>query len=546
MLPWLGPQVAAAPFAWRVAAYTTLWVVHSFLVQTAIWGVLTVWRSLGLAKKNTRDPQLPVLRMLWADFIGYYSWMIGAGLVHAWYNPTMQSWDFTFNFQYQFWIQLPLLMAYDTWFFFAHRYAHINKWMFRHVHAMHHRNDAYLSVTSNSFETPADGLLVVGIPVGLIALFCCWTNNFWTFVIIMHTIACIFVFGHSGYDLPLDTVLHATLLALNPFLLIQIIIFNAARPMDHEEHHTNPRCNFALFYTFWDDLYDCAHYKHGVITWPLAAAHALFWPLFQLYYPWAFWVHPKSFFALLAANLLLPIPALAIKLLSGRVSRALMASRMFDVLRRDLLVTYAEKGEPGAFQADPARRYIFCYQPMGVQARGAWYTFAARGRGSPAAGLPDCKLAIGRTFWCLPLLAPVFAAMGCCQTSHKALKALLADKKVPTSVCITPGGFRETKYLQSYAVVLACRRGFARLSVETGTPLVPVVGIGEPHIAGAPAMLARITKTLVPYRPYPLKVVFGEPVVPKAGESADDLHARYCKSLLALGKAFNVPLRIVE
>jgi hypothetical protein len=41
-------------------------------------------------------------------------------------------------------------------------------------------------------------------------------------------------------------------------------------------------------------------------------------------------------------------------------------------------------------------------------------------------------------------------------------------------------------------------------------------------------------------------VVFGEPVVPKAGESADDLHARYCQALLALGKAFDVPLRIAE
>ena len=90
---------------------------------------------------------------------------------------------------------LHLHQAYDTWFFWVHRYAHINKWLFRYVHAKHHRNDAYLSVTSNSFEHPIDGLLVVGIPVGFIAWFGLWTGNWWMLFVPMHTIACIFVFG---------------------------------------------------------------------------------------------------------------------------------------------------------------------------------------------------------------------------------------------------------------------------------------------------------------------------------------------------------------
>ena len=76
-----------------------------------------------------------------------------------------------------------------------HRYAHINKWLFRHVHSKHHRNDVYLNVITTSFDTPADGLVSVGVPVGLIVLFACWTNSFWTLLILMHTIACIFVFG---------------------------------------------------------------------------------------------------------------------------------------------------------------------------------------------------------------------------------------------------------------------------------------------------------------------------------------------------------------
>lgn len=81
------------------------------------------------------------------------------------------------------------------WFFFVHRYCHINKWLFAHVHAMHHRSDAYLNVTSNSFEHPVDGFFAVVIPTGLIAWLGLWTGNFWAMFFPLHLVACVFVFG---------------------------------------------------------------------------------------------------------------------------------------------------------------------------------------------------------------------------------------------------------------------------------------------------------------------------------------------------------------
>jgi hypothetical protein len=263
MLPWLGEAVHAAPFGARVAAYTGLWVGHQLLTQTVIWGLLTAYNRLGLAKKNTRDPSLPVWRMLYEDLVGYVSWTVGVGVAHAYYNPTPADWDYSFSWMRTLWYQLPILMvrclidlvssskgvvvagvhvllpwpasfvlcactsppplapppsprlnpappntnqnqkppinpkqkAYDTLFFFVHRYFHINKWLFRHVHAKHHRNDAYLDVTSNSFEHPLDGLAVVGIPVGLVAWLGLAIGNWWMFIVSLHTIACIFVFG---------------------------------------------------------------------------------------------------------------------------------------------------------------------------------------------------------------------------------------------------------------------------------------------------------------------------------------------------------------
>jgi hypothetical protein len=74
--------------------------------------------------------------------------------------------------------------------------------------------------------------------------------------------------------------------------------------------------------------------------------------------------------------------------------------------------------------------------------------------------------------------------------------------------------------------------------------LVPVVGVGEPHICGRPAWGARVFKLLVPYRPRPIRVVFGAPVEPAEGEGVEALHARYVAALLALGKEHGVPLTL--
>ena len=111
MIPSLGPTVAALPLAPRAAAYTAAWTAHWFVVQTAVWALLKAYERLGLVKKNTRDPTLPLWRMLAEETKGYVAWAWGIGLVHAWYNPTWSSWDYTFDFPAIFWMQVPIMLV---------------------------------------------------------------------------------------------------------------------------------------------------------------------------------------------------------------------------------------------------------------------------------------------------------------------------------------------------------------------------------------------------------------------------------------------------
>ncbi|KIZ02802.1 hypothetical protein MNEG_5153 [Monoraphidium neglectum] len=478
------------------------------------------------------------------------------GFVIAWYNPTWDSWSYDFSFTRFLWYQIPCMMMHDTVFFWLHVWGHVNKWAFNNVHGYHHQRKArsgknrgacaILNVAATAYDTWMDAL-GTSPPLALIAWLAFRQNNFWALFIPFHTAAIIFVMGHCGYELNLDDTVGAAFLALNPFLIVNKLTASTMKPMDHEMHHADPRVNFALFFTWWDEATGRSYPRQRRA--PTLLLHAIttlgFFVPYVFYVEHAIWRSPLAFWSLVALQYLVPsIPRAFYQLLGCAAARFVTRLPAWDAVRRDFEVTYAPPGAPGALAADPSKRYIFCYQPWGIQARGAWYTFAGKGRGSPVAALADCKLAV---LWSLPVAQQLAALCGCCDASWETLTELLTDE-TPKSVCLLPGGYAESYHAESYKVVLNKRRGFARLAAATGASLVPVIGIGEPFVCGEPcdSRLGLIFKAVLAYRPYPLKLVFGEPLEVREGEKPESLHARYCQALLALAKAHDVPLVIAE
>ena len=82
-------------------------------------------------------------------------------------------------------------------------------------------------------------------------------------------------------------------------------------------------------------------------------------------------------------------------------------------------------------------------------------------------------------------------------------------------------------------------------------PNAPSHNVQAPSLAAGPALAPHDTLTPIyapapRYRPYPLKVVFGEPIEPREGDTPGGIHARYCAALMRLAKQHDVPLQIVE
>jgi 2-acylglycerol O-acyltransferase 2 len=99
-------------------------------------------------------------------------------------------------------------------------------------------------------------------------------------------------------------------------------------------------------------------------------------------------------------------------------------------------------------------------------------------------------------------------------------------------------------------VLLSRRHGFVRAALAAGVPLVPIYAFGNTsafRCARLPARVAALSRRLrvglvafwgrwglpLPYRTK-LVVAVGPPIVPRPGESVDELHARYCEALTAL------------
>jgi hypothetical protein len=189
--------------------------------------------------------------------------------------------------------------------------------------------------------------------------------------------------------------------------------------------HAEPRTNYGLFLTWLDERYGtyANPERHAPSLLLLATAVAFYIPV--LSYVEAAIRSPWTFAVLVLLHAATPLARPLTALLSGVSCRWSSRLALWDRMRADLLITYAPPGTSGAFEPKAGRRYIFCYQPMGVQARGAWYTFACKGRGSPVAGLANCRLAVLRDIWLLPGVQQALALVGCCGASYAELRRLL-------------------------------------------------------------------------------------------------------------------------
>jgi len=135
-----------------------------------------------------------------------------------------------------------LIIAHDAWFYWTHRLLHDPR-VFRRFHRLHHKSHAPTPFTSYAFNTGEAVLNAVYLPLILLVL----PASIPALIIFGVHMMVRNAIGHCGFELfparwngrPtfdwLTTVTH------------------------HDLHHSDARCNFGLYFSWWDRLMGTEH-----------------------------------------------------------------------------------------------------------------------------------------------------------------------------------------------------------------------------------------------------------------------------------------------
>lgn len=219
-----------------VGAMMSVMVALRYLMSSGLFAWITARARPGLYEGQRAQ----ITREIRYSLIAAVIYGVPAGAVfwlwrHHDYTLIYADWS-----QYPLWY-LPLsaflyLFVQDSWFYWSHRAMHHWPGLFRLAHKVHHDSKPPTAWTAMSFHPieSVSGAIVIPLLVFVLPIHIAMLG------VVLAVATVMGVINHMGWEIFPRTFVHSPLGAL---------VITASH---HERHHEDYRCNYGLYFRFWD------------------------------------------------------------------------------------------------------------------------------------------------------------------------------------------------------------------------------------------------------------------------------------------------------
>ncbi|XP_014816095.1 PREDICTED: 2-acylglycerol O-acyltransferase 2 [Calidris pugnax] len=259
--------------------------------------------------------------------------------------------------------------------------------------------------------------------------------------------------------------------------------------------------------------------------------------------------------------------------------------RKINVLRNSIIWRYMRDYFPVTLvktaELDPRQNYLMGFHPHGVLAAGAFINFCTEASGFSTLfpGITPHLMMLSLWFR-IPFFRDYIMSGGLVSSDKESASYVLQKPEGGNVLAIIVGGAQEALDARpgSYTLLLKKRKGFVRLAIQHGTPLVPIFSFGENDLfdqvrnpkgswlrqiqhrlqqimgISLPLFHARgifqYSFGLIPYR-RPIFTVVGKPIPVQrkhrpSEEEVDQVHQKYLSELCKLFEEHKAKYNIPE